>query len=185
MVLGTSAYRNGVRATMFSRRDLGIGYLAGEGDEPQITRTYNVDGPAAEGVVRRARVLREEAGRITGHALGEEFAPHAVAAVSVLDDIAAVVLSDETKVWCETVAARLAELRPETYAGWDGEQVTVALKPTGSRSAKCGAPTGVVGSVPIGAASREYSSSRPSRNVTGDGTPDRPRPVLGLAPTGR
>ncbi|GAB7041055.1 MULTISPECIES: cell division protein FtsK [Catenuloplanes] len=129
MVLGTSAYRNGVRATMFSRRDLGIGYLAGEGDEPQITRTYNVDGPAAEGVVRRARVLREEAGRITGHALGEEFAPHAVAAVSVLDDIAAVVLSDETKVWCETVAARLAELRPETYAGWDGEQVTVALKP--------------------------------------------------------
>ncbi|MER7008611.1 cell division protein FtsK [Dactylosporangium sp. NPDC000555] len=129
MVLGTSAYRNGIRATMFSRRDLGIGYLAGESDEPQITRTYYVDAPAAEAVVTRARALREKAGTLTGHALGDQFAPKAVASVSLLDDIAAVVPLGETKVWCETVALRLAELRPDVYGGWDGERVTVALKP--------------------------------------------------------
>lgn len=124
MVLGTSAYRNGIRATMFSRRDRGIGYLAGEAEEPQITRTYYVDAPAASAVVARARALREKAGTLPG-------APSvaAVATVSLLDDIAAVVPVAEAKVWCETVAARLAELRPDVYGGWDGERVTVALKP--------------------------------------------------------
>ncbi|GIF78137.1 cell division protein FtsK [Asanoa siamensis] len=134
MVLGTSAYRNGIRATMFSRRDLGIGYLAGESADPQITRTYYVDGPAAETVVARAKALRQKAGTLTGHAIGDVRALKAIAAsVSLLDDIAAVVPTGEAKVWCETVAARLAELRPDVYGGWDGERVTVALKPFGVR----------------------------------------------------
>ena len=34
MVLGTSMYKAGVRATTFARTDRGVGYLAGEGDEP-------------------------------------------------------------------------------------------------------------------------------------------------------
>ena len=34
MVLGTSMHKNGIKATMFARRDKGIGYLAGEGDDP-------------------------------------------------------------------------------------------------------------------------------------------------------
>ena len=55
MVLGTSAHKNGIRATIFSRKDLGIGYLAGEGDDPQITRTFYVDSPTAETIVARAR----------------------------------------------------------------------------------------------------------------------------------
>lgn len=129
MVLGTSAYKNGIRATMFSRRDRGIGYLAGESDDPQITRTYYVDSVAAATIATRARALREQAGTLTGHALGDQFAPTAVATVAVLDDIAAVVPIGEAKVWCESVAARLAELRPDTYTGWDAERVTVALKP--------------------------------------------------------
>ncbi|GAA0720616.1 cell division protein FtsK [Dactylosporangium roseum] len=90
MVLGTSAYRNGIRATMFSRRDLGIGYLAGESDEPQITCTYYVDGPAASAVVARAHALREQAGTLPG-----SVTPVAVATVSLLDDIAAVVSTAE------------------------------------------------------------------------------------------
>ena len=129
MVLGTSAYRNGIRATMFSRHDRGIGYLAGEAEEPQIARTFYVNIPAAEAVVSRARALREKAGTLSGHALGDKFAPKAVASITLLDDIAAVLPTGETKVWCETAALRLAELRPEVYGGWDGERVTVALKP--------------------------------------------------------
>jgi hypothetical protein len=64
MVLGTSAYKNGVRATMFTRSDRGIGYLAGEGDDPQIVRSFYLDAPAAEAVVARARRLRDHAADI-------------------------------------------------------------------------------------------------------------------------
>ena len=55
MVLGTSAYRNGFKATTFSFRDKGIGILLGEGDEPRTTRTVNIDGPDAEQLAARAR----------------------------------------------------------------------------------------------------------------------------------
>jgi DNA segregation ATPase FtsK/SpoIIIE, S-DNA-T family len=130
MVLGTSAYKNGVRATMFARGDLGIGYLAGEGDDPQIVRSFYVDAPAAEHVVARARRLRERAGTLTGHALGEDPDP-TEASSSLLTDILAVVPADQAKVWNQTVVARLAELRPEVYGGWEPEQLTAALKPYG------------------------------------------------------
>lgn len=128
MVLGTSAYKNGVRATMFSRRDKGIGYLAGEGDDPQITRSFYVDGPRAERVMARARVMREEAGRLSGHALGQAPEPDSRPSYNLLDDLAAVWPDSETAAWNETLCARLAELRPDTYGGWKSEQLTSALK---------------------------------------------------------
>jgi DNA segregation ATPase FtsK/SpoIIIE, S-DNA-T family len=130
MVLGTSAYKNGVRATMFSRSDRGIGYLAGEGDDPAIVRSFYVDAPAAERIVARARVLRERAGTLSGHALREDPEP-ADAAPTLLADVLAVVPASEARVWNQTVVARLAELRPEAYGGWEAEQLTAALKPYG------------------------------------------------------
>ena len=45
MVLGTSSYKAGIRATMFTRSDLGVAWLAGEGDDPVIVRAAYVDGP--------------------------------------------------------------------------------------------------------------------------------------------
>jgi DNA segregation ATPase FtsK/SpoIIIE, S-DNA-T family len=137
MVLGTSAYRNGVRATMFSFRDKGIGYLSGEGDDPQITRSFYVDAPKAEQVVARARAMREKAGTLSGHALGADTDLSAAGpAYNLLEDILAVVSAGEPKVWGETVAARLAELRPDAYGAWAGlppaERATAlsaALKP--------------------------------------------------------
>jgi S-DNA-T family DNA segregation ATPase FtsK/SpoIIIE len=130
MVLGTSAYKNGIRATMFSRADRGIGYLAGEGDDPQIVRSFYVDAPAAERIVARARALRERAGTLTGHALGEDSEP-ADATSILLTDVLAVVPASEARVWNQTVVARLAELRPEVYGDWEAEQLTAALKPYG------------------------------------------------------
>ncbi len=131
MVLGTSAYKNGVRATMFARADRGIGYLAGEGDDPQIVRCFYVDAPAAERIVARARAMRQRAGTLAGHALGEDPDPTSPATSSLLEDVLAVVPADQTKCWNETVVGRLAELRPEVYGGWAGEQLTAALKPHG------------------------------------------------------
>ncbi|MFC5752987.1 cell division protein FtsK [Actinomadura rugatobispora] len=130
MVLGTSAYRNGIRATTFTRRDLGIGYLVGEADDPQITRSFYIDGPTGERIADRARTARKLAGRLAGYAAGEEITP-SDAEVSILDDVAAVIGADEDKIWSETVIARLAELRPGLYAGWTPAQLADALKPYG------------------------------------------------------
>ncbi|MBB5871978.1 S-DNA-T family DNA segregation ATPase FtsK/SpoIIIE [Allocatelliglobosispora scoriae] len=128
MVLGTGSYKAGIQATMFARSDRGIGYLAGEGDDPQIVRTYYLDGPAAEQVVARARAAREAAGTVTGHALDPAASSERPRDEHrVLDDVLAVVPATEPKVWCETLAERLADHRPDAYAGWTGEQVTKAL----------------------------------------------------------
>ena len=71
MILGTSAYKNGLRATTFRPQiDAGIGYLVGGGPAPQVVRTFYLDMHAAERVAIRARALREAAGTLTGHALG-------------------------------------------------------------------------------------------------------------------
>ncbi|MFG2060458.1 cell division protein FtsK [Micromonospora sp. NPDC048871] len=131
MVLGTSMHKAGIKATMFSRRDRGIGYLAGEGDDPTITRTFYIDGPTAEQVIRRARTLREQAGTLTGHAAGQTMDTTAVRRDTLLDDIAAVMSDSEAKLWSEVVCERLAGLRPEVYAGLTREQLTAALKPYG------------------------------------------------------
>jgi S-DNA-T family DNA segregation ATPase FtsK/SpoIIIE len=129
MVLGTGAYKAGIRATMFSRSDRGICWMSGEGDDPQIVASAFVDGPAAELVVTRARQLREEYGNITGHALGQ--GPAETAGLDILGDILKSVSADEKAVWCERIAARLAELRPDVYGEWKGENVTAVLKPWG------------------------------------------------------
>ncbi|MGY4994069.1 cell division protein FtsK [Streptomyces sp. 900105245] len=134
MVLGTGAYKAGVRATMFSRSDRGICWMSGEGDDPLIVASAFVDGPAAEQVVARARQLREAYGNITGHAIGE--GPAESAGMDVLGDILKVVGADEEQVWNERVAARLAELRPDVYEGWTGENVTAAVKPWGVKTAQ-------------------------------------------------
>ncbi|WP_435118962.1 FtsK/SpoIIIE domain-containing protein [Amycolatopsis thermoflava] len=139
MVLGTSSYKNGIRATTFGAKDKGIGYLVGASDDPQIVRGYYIDGPAAEKIVDRARALREGHGTITGHAAGEVVTDEAARpSYSVIADTASVIRAGEQKVWSETLVDRLAELRPEVYGSWaelDGRakanQLASALKPFG------------------------------------------------------
>ncbi|MFE9662146.1 cell division protein FtsK [Streptomyces sp. NPDC005955] len=129
MVLGTSMYKSGYRATMFSRSDRGICWMAGEGDDPRIVASAFVDAVAAEQVVARARQAREEYGNVTGHAIGK--GPDKAASTDVLADVLDVMAEGEKAVWCERIATRLASLRPDTYAGWKGENVTATLKPYG------------------------------------------------------
>jgi S-DNA-T family DNA segregation ATPase FtsK/SpoIIIE len=134
MVLGTSAYKNGVRATMFAFGDKGICYYSGEGDAARIVRGYEINNPAAETIAERARLLRERAGTLTGHAIGQIIDQPAAPAFDLLADIAAVVT--EPKLWSETVVTRLADLRPGAYGEWGGlspedraAHLTAALKP--------------------------------------------------------
>lgn len=132
MVLGTGAYKAGIRATMFSRKDLGICWMSGEGDDPRIVASAFVDAVGAEKIVARARKMREEYGNVTGHAIGQ--GPEATAGMDVLGDVLKVIPAGEDQVWCERVAARLGELRPDVYEGWQGENVTAAVKPWGIKT---------------------------------------------------
>ncbi|MGW4850878.1 cell division protein FtsK [Streptomyces sp. NPDC004288] len=127
MVLGTGAYKAGIRATMFSRSDRGICWMAGEGDDPRIVASAFVDAVAAEQVVARARKAREDYGNVTGHAIGK--GPDKTSGNDILADVLDVIAEGEKAVWCERIATRLTGLRPDTYAGWKGENVTAALKP--------------------------------------------------------
>jgi S-DNA-T family DNA segregation ATPase FtsK/SpoIIIE len=129
MVLGTGAYKAGIRATMFSRSDRGICWMAGEGDDPRIVASAFVDAVGAERIVARARAAREAYGNVTGHAIGN--GPEKSNGSDILADVLDVIADGEKAVWCERIAARLAAHTPETYAGWEGENVTAALKPWG------------------------------------------------------
>lgn len=129
-VLGTSAYKIGVRATLFKRSDVGIGLLVGEGDEPRVVRAYFVDNPSAVAIVERARALREKAGTLTGDAAGDTIGDTGDTA-RLLVDILAVVPAGEEKVWSSDLCDRLAEHSPALYEGWDPTTLATALKPHG------------------------------------------------------
>ncbi|MFD5860947.1 P-loop NTPase family protein [Streptomyces chartreusis] len=135
MILGTSAYKNGVRATSFRPEiDAGNGYLAGATALPVVVRTAYLDDNATHAIAQRAHALRKAAGTLSGHALGEEAESTSGPSYDLLADVAAIVPPSEERVWNERIAARLAELRPEVYGGWKGETVTSALKPHGIKT---------------------------------------------------
>ena len=133
MVLGTSMYKAGVRATTFARTDKGVGYLAGEGDDPTIVRTAYLDAPDADTIAARARAARLAAGLLTGDAAGIDPDPD-TSTDSILDHLATVWPPTEEKVWWDDLAERLAATYPGLYGTWTGEQVTAAVKPHGLKS---------------------------------------------------
>ncbi|SDJ21882.1 DNA segregation ATPase FtsK/SpoIIIE, S-DNA-T family [Actinokineospora alba] len=131
MILGTSMYQNGIRATTFTPKDKGIGYMVGAADEPQIARSAYIDNPTAEKIVLRARALREQAGTLAGHAIGDVSLAEDTARANILDDIAGIYAAGEDRLWSEVVAARLAQQYPDTYQGATPNSIAAALKPYG------------------------------------------------------
>jgi S-DNA-T family DNA segregation ATPase FtsK/SpoIIIE len=129
MILGAGMYAAGYRATMFTVKDKGVGWLAGQADDPQVTRTFYMDAPAADKIAARARALREAAGTLSGDA-ADESAPD----VSLLRDVLEVMPED--RLWLDTVVGRLANLRPLLYAEWDAKQLSTALTPYGITSSQ-------------------------------------------------
>ncbi|MDH6132858.1 S-DNA-T family DNA segregation ATPase FtsK/SpoIIIE [Kitasatospora sp. MAA4] len=130
MVLGTSSYKNGLRATTFTANDKGIGYLVGAATDAQIVRSYYIDGPAAGHIMDRARAQRIAAGTLTGVAAGQ--APEREQNTSsILDDLIAVWPATEPRVWSETLVAALGALNAERYGDWKPEQLASAVAPYG------------------------------------------------------
>jgi len=132
MILTTGAYKRGLNAALLRPGiDAGIGYLLGATPTPTVACAAYLDVAARERVAARAHALRQAAGTLSGHALGEAPESAAVASATLLADLLAVTAASEKKVWNQTAVARLAELRPEVYGGWKAETLTAALKPFG------------------------------------------------------
>lgn len=125
MVLGTSAYKNGTRATMLDFDDKGIFYFSGEGSAPRICRGQKLDGPQSKEIVKRARLMREQAGRLTGYALGFDQDPED--SRSFAADVL-LVFGDAKALWCETIAGRLAGALPGAYADITKDAVASQLR---------------------------------------------------------
>jgi DNA segregation ATPase FtsK/SpoIIIE, S-DNA-T family len=130
MILGTSAYKNGLRATTFRPEiDAGLGYLLGAGPAPQVVRTFYLDMHAAERIAIRARALREAAGTLTGHALDSE----GEGPRDVLTDVLAVFGGDAGLQWGD-VAARLASRFPARWDGVTADSISAECRARGVRS---------------------------------------------------
>lgn len=138
MVLGTSMYKNGIRATMFSREDKGVIYFAGEGLSPVIMRAQGFDLPASKAIAGRARIMREAEGRLTGYALGED----GDAEVRSFAEDVLMVFRDDARLYLTTIAARLAESVPGAYADITPEAVRSQLVNLGAPAKKVREPGG-------------------------------------------
>jgi S-DNA-T family DNA segregation ATPase FtsK/SpoIIIE len=126
MILGTSAYKNGYRATVFQPViEAGWGILAGFG-KPSPVRSFYVDTTAALRVVTRAIAARVKAGTMPDpDTQTRDKAP----SFDLLGDIARIWPTGETAAWNDTLCGLLGELRPDVYTGWEAAQLTTALKP--------------------------------------------------------
>ncbi len=126
MILGTSAYRNGFRATVFKPVDeAGWGILAGIGTAG-ARRSFYVNTASAEQVIARALAARGKAGTLP---VPDEQTRDTRPTHDLLDDLARIWPTGEDKAWNETLCGLLAELRPDAYGGWQSTQLTAALKP--------------------------------------------------------
>jgi S-DNA-T family DNA segregation ATPase FtsK/SpoIIIE len=137
MVLGTSMYKAGHRATIFSQEDKGIALMAGEKSDPQLVRGAFIDGAMADKIVERARAIREAKGLLTGMAAGDE--PADLDHSTILDHLLAVWPENDPewtngKIWSDVLAERLAASKPALYEGWDAAQVNAAAKRHGVAS---------------------------------------------------
>lgn len=122
MILGTSMYKLGYRATVFEPvTEAGWGILAGIG-KPGARRSFAIDNDQAAKVMARAADLRAAAGVLPEHADGP-----ARPVADVLADTAAVWPAGEDAAWNETLLERLVNLRPEVYGRWETSQLTAAL----------------------------------------------------------
>ena len=125
MVMGTSAYKSGIRATMFDD-DKGIAYFGGEGMRGRIMRAQKIDNPMARAVVARAYALRRADGRITGYAASQD----QPAARSFAADVLEVFGADE-KLWNESIAERLSKTIGHPYTDITKEAVGSQLRRAG------------------------------------------------------
>jgi S-DNA-T family DNA segregation ATPase FtsK/SpoIIIE len=136
-ILGAGTAKAGLDASRFLRAHKGVGILLGADDGDlaeqggQAVRTHLLDMAALESVCARGRALREEAGTLSGMAVGDGTVEERPAG-DVLDAVARVFLPGEDRLWSDTIVARLALAQPGVYDGWTPAALAAALRPYGA-----------------------------------------------------
>jgi S-DNA-T family DNA segregation ATPase FtsK/SpoIIIE len=128
MILGTSAYKLGLRATVFEPVvEAGWGIVRGLG-KPGARRSFYADTADAARLIERAVELRTGAGTLPAAPVDRA----AEVTFDLLADLLQVWPKGEDKAWNDTLLPLLGELRPEVYGAWTAsETLTAALKPLG------------------------------------------------------
>jgi len=129
-ILGPGSYANGIQATMFDfEKDKGIAYLK-DGGPAQIVRTvFSLDKVESEKVALRARAMRQQVGRLTGYAAGEDMDREAEQVV-LLDDVRRVFGAADAMHLAD-IAIGLAGLRPLLYGNLDATSLGAQLRAAG------------------------------------------------------
>lgn len=128
-ILGTSSYQAGVRATQFAFSDKGIAYFRGDGAEPLVVRTVDMDATRAEEVAARARALRLSTGLLTGDADEIE---DAVLVTDVIDDVEqAMRARGRGTAHHQEIVEWLRDLREEEYAEITVDELSARLRARG------------------------------------------------------
>jgi S-DNA-T family DNA segregation ATPase FtsK/SpoIIIE len=137
MILGTSMYQLGHRATVFKpgpppEGEAGWGILRGIGETGAV-RSYYTDTDAGARIIERAIALRTAAGT-----LPEGSPARQLPTFDVLADVAAIWPAGEDAAWNETLLERLTQLRPDVYGRWEPAQLTAALGTHGVKARQVG-----------------------------------------------
>jgi len=119
MILGTGAYKAGIKATAFTRQDLGIGYLVGEAEEAIITQMFYVDNVDATRIVARAVAARADQDDL--------FDVDDAGVMTLAERVLAVWPEARTRVWTVTLVDLLAGRWPAEFADWTPTRLGTAL----------------------------------------------------------
>lgn len=133
MVLGTSSYKMGMNATLFTDSDKGVGLLRDGGTGARTVRSSYLDGPASDRIGRRALALRTADGRLTGDARGDRIEPKADRLLVVADAVTVwprLKNADDTG-WLHEIETELAEEMPGRYGDLEAPWLGTRLRSLG------------------------------------------------------
>jgi S-DNA-T family DNA segregation ATPase FtsK/SpoIIIE len=128
MILGTGSHSSGFSAIAFRQEtDAGLGWLRGSAD-PQAVKTFYLNLPSTQKLCARARALREDAGVLSGYALGiTQDEPER----DFLSDVLDVYAPGEKHLYWETIATRLTLAHPGTYGSITPDAVADQVRKLG------------------------------------------------------
>jgi S-DNA-T family DNA segregation ATPase FtsK/SpoIIIE len=130
-VLGTGAYKTGLKATLFSTEDRGLAWLKAAGD-PQVVRSWSemVELDPAVRLVEVAYRMRVERGLLTGQAAGEVETPEPEG--DLLDDVHEVMQENQCRnTSLNHLRDKLGLLRPGIWGHLDNDALGGMLRQAG------------------------------------------------------
>ncbi|MEU1492116.1 cell division protein FtsK [Streptomyces sp. NPDC005775] len=133
MVLGKGKAAQGADASVLSEEHKGVGVLV-TGPASYVTvRADYLDGPAFASLCRKGRVLREQAGQLTGQAAGDVTAAADAAGVTVpaIVSDALEVMRHSPRMFTTDLLNGLVNLDEDVYGDFNAEQLAAALESAG------------------------------------------------------